>query len=265
MVNREDGKLVFKLPVTTLLNHDVPITPEGVRVCPVAGVQWNGAAYSPADRIAIRERDRLVHRVQAGPEPEVGGDRALSPGSPTAGAPTTRSSKWYGMDQRGRSEERKDGCGASSADADVRGAHTHRRQRAVHRATWTANFLALDARNGKEPVSFNTGGPIAGGVVTYEQNGKQYVAVASGSSGGSIPLTGQHHDRDLRAVGFCQRAISYFFEDDELGQRASFVPGSSSTKPIYPSGTFWKTAVSFMIDLEHGHDGSIPAATAVDA
>ena len=34
VVSRQDGKLVFKLPMTTLLNQDVPITPEGVRVCP---------------------------------------------------------------------------------------------------------------------------------------------------------------------------------------------------------------------------------------
>ena len=31
---------------------------------------------------------------------------------------------------------------------------------------------------------------VTRGVVTYEQKGRQYVAVASGSSGGSIPLTG---------------------------------------------------------------------------
>ena len=51
-------------------------------------------------------------------------------------------------------------------------------------------FLALDARNGKTLYSFDTGGPIAGGVITYEQKGRQYVAVATGHSGGSIPLTG---------------------------------------------------------------------------
>jgi hypothetical protein len=37
-VTRDDGKLVFKLPMTTVLNYDAPFTPEGVRVCPVAGV-----------------------------------------------------------------------------------------------------------------------------------------------------------------------------------------------------------------------------------
>jgi alcohol dehydrogenase (cytochrome c) len=52
------------------------------------------------------------------------------------------------------------------------------------------NLLVLDARTGKELSRFNTGGPIAGGIVTYEQEGKQYVAVASGNSGGSIPLQG---------------------------------------------------------------------------
>ena len=31
---------------------------------------------------------------------------------------------------------------------------------------------------------------MAGGIVTYEQKGKQYVAVATGNSGGSIPLFG---------------------------------------------------------------------------
>jgi alcohol dehydrogenase (cytochrome c) len=51
-------------------------------------------------------------------------------------------------------------------------------------------FLVLDARSGKNLYRFNTGGPIAGGIVTYETKGKQYVAVASGNSGGSIPLAG---------------------------------------------------------------------------
>jgi alcohol dehydrogenase (cytochrome c) len=52
------------------------------------------------------------------------------------------------------------------------------------------NFLVLDARSGKTLYSFNTGGPMAGGVITYAVKGKQYVAVASGHSGGSIPLNG---------------------------------------------------------------------------
>ena len=51
-------------------------------------------------------------------------------------------------------------------------------------------YLDPYARNGKRLYTFDTGGPIAGGVITYDVKGKQYVAVASGHSGGSIPLTG---------------------------------------------------------------------------
>ena len=52
------------------------------------------------------------------------------------------------------------------------------------------DLVVLDARSGAVISRFNTGGPIAGGVITYEIKGKRYVAVASGSSGGSIPLSG---------------------------------------------------------------------------
>ena len=49
VLDRATGRLVFKLPVTTQFNIDVPITPAGTRYCPgtVGGVEWNGAAYSP--------------------------------------------------------------------------------------------------------------------------------------------------------------------------------------------------------------------------
>jgi alcohol dehydrogenase (cytochrome c) len=44
----------------------------------------------------------------------------------------------------------------------------------------TGDFLVLDAASGKELYRFNTGGPIGGGIVSYEVKGKQYVAVMSG-------------------------------------------------------------------------------------
>ncbi|MGA7459831.1 MAG: PQQ-binding-like beta-propeller repeat protein [Candidatus Korobacteraceae bacterium] len=44
----------------------------------------------------------------------------------------------------------------------------------------TADFVVFDARSGDVLYRFNTGGPIGGGVVSYELKGKQYVAVTSG-------------------------------------------------------------------------------------
>jgi outer membrane protein assembly factor BamB len=44
------------------------------------------------------------------------------------------------------------------------------------------NFLALDARTGKTLYQFATGGPIAAGITTYLAQGRQLIAVPSGSS-----------------------------------------------------------------------------------
>jgi alcohol dehydrogenase (cytochrome c) len=42
------------------------------------------------------------------------------------------------------------------------------------------DFTVLDAESGRELYRSYTGGPIGGGVVSYEVDGKQYVAVTSG-------------------------------------------------------------------------------------
>jgi alcohol dehydrogenase (cytochrome c) len=44
----------------------------------------------------------------------------------------------------------------------------------------TGDFLVLEAGSGRELYRFNTGGPIGGGIVSYEVKGKQFVAVMSG-------------------------------------------------------------------------------------
>ncbi|MEJ2665501.1 MAG: hypothetical protein P8Z81_00110, partial [Deinococcales bacterium] len=48
------------------------------------------------------------------------------------------------------------------------------------------NFLALNAHNGDVLYKFQTGGAMAGGVITYQNNGTQYVAATSGNSSRSI-------------------------------------------------------------------------------
>jgi alcohol dehydrogenase (cytochrome c) len=44
----------------------------------------------------------------------------------------------------------------------------------------TGDFIVLEARSGDVLYRFNTGGPIGGGIVSYEVKGRQYVAVTSG-------------------------------------------------------------------------------------
>jgi alcohol dehydrogenase (cytochrome c) len=46
------------------------------------------------------------------------------------------------------------------------------------------NFVAVDAKSGKTLYTFDTGGSVGGGVISYEINGKQYVAALSGAVSG---------------------------------------------------------------------------------
>ena len=188
VVNRDDGKLVFKLPVTTVLNHDVPITPEGVRVCPVAGVQWNGPAYSPATGLLYVNAIDWCTFFKLGPDPKW---VATVPYTGLANGWGTNDPihKWHGWIN---AVDPKTGKMAWRVkwSTPMYAALTPTAGNVLFTGDLNGDFIALDARSGKSLYSFNTGGPIAGGIVTYEQKGHQYVAVASGSSGGSIPLTG---------------------------------------------------------------------------
>jgi alcohol dehydrogenase (cytochrome c) len=188
VVDRDDGKLVFKLPVTTMLNHDVPLTPEGVRVCPVAGVQWNGAAHSLSTGLLYVNAIDWCTVFKAGPDPKW---VATVPYTGLANGWGTNdpTSKWSGWVNAIDPKTGKMAWRVHTA-TPMYAALTPTAGDLVFTGDLNGNFLALDARDGKTLYGFNTGGPIAGGVVTYEQKGRQYVAVASGSSGGSIPLTG---------------------------------------------------------------------------
>ena len=44
----------------------------------------------------------------------------------------------------------------------------------------TGDFIALDGDSGEELYRYDTGASLGAGIITYEINGKQYVAVATG-------------------------------------------------------------------------------------
>ena len=188
VVTRDDGKLVFKLPMTTVLNHDVPLTPEGVRVCPVAGVQWNGAAHSPITGLLYVNAIDWCTVFKQGPDPKWVATVPYT-GLSNGWGTNDPISKWAGWinavdPKTGKMAWRvKMPTPMYAALAPTAG-------NVLFTGDLSGNFIALDARNGKRLYTFDTGGPIAGGVITYDVKGKQYVAVASGHSGGSIPLTG---------------------------------------------------------------------------
>ena len=188
VIDRNSGKPVFKLPVTTTLNQDVPVSAQGVRVCPVAGVQWNGAAYSSQTGLLYINAIDWCTLFKLGPAPQW---VATVPYTGLANGWGTNDpvDKWAGwtnaIDPRtGKMKWRL------KSPTPMYAAITPTAGGVLLTGDLNGDFLVLDAGSGAVIYRFNTGGPIAGGVITYEANGKQYVAVASGNSGGSIPLSG---------------------------------------------------------------------------
>lgn len=188
VVDRDDGKLVFKLPMTTLLNHDSPLTPEGVRVCPVAGIQWNGPAFSPRTGLLYVNAIDWCTVFKQGTAPKWVATVPYT-GLANGWGSNDPIEKWSGwtnaVDPRTGSIAWR-----VKSPTPMYAAITATAGNVLFTGDLDGHFLALDARNGKQLYSFDTGGPIAGGIVTYEVKGRQYVAVASGHSGGSIPLAG---------------------------------------------------------------------------
>ena len=175
VLDRNTHEQWFEAEVTTLSNVEVPLTSEGVHVCPgvLGGVEWNGPAYNAAtNMLYVPAVDwcstfSLVEEIR------------FIPGKLYMGGGVTFD------------EEAKGHLTAVDAvDGSIRwqydsphpmvGAVTTTAGGLVLTGELTGDFLIFDARSGKELLRFNTGGPIGGGIVSYEVEGKQYVAVMSG-------------------------------------------------------------------------------------
>ena len=168
---------VAALPFTTRENVAAPLRAgESVHVCPGALGQYNGPAWSPALKLLFVGAADRCNTLQAG-EPK------YVPGGVYFGGrfiidPPDRHSGWIrGFDP--------------AAGREVWS--VHRKDLVLAAVTPTAGgllltgdsggeFLALDARSGELLYHFQTGGPVAGGITSYEAGGRQYIAVPSGSS-----------------------------------------------------------------------------------
>lgn len=174
-LDRDSHEVVYSTAVTTIKNVDAPVTPEGVEACPglLGGVEWNGPAlHRELNMLYVNAVDwctkytsaetvrHIPGRVYMGGTFELG---AESQGWLTAMDASTGAVKWKYQSKR-----------------PMVSAVTATKGNVVFTGELTGDFLALDARDGKVLYRFNTGGGIGGGVVTYQEAGKQYVAVMSG-------------------------------------------------------------------------------------
>ncbi len=183
IVDRASHKALFKVPVTTVDPVRKVVTRERVTVCPgpAGGVLWNGPALDPRRMtlfvgandacIALRSKPGTSY-VPKGLN--MGGGPALPR---SGGTPPPPPSGWVTAVNADNGTVRW----KYHADTPVLGGVTPTAGGIVMTGDNAGDFLVFDSDSGKLLLKLATGGAIAGGVVTYSQGGKQYVAFTSGN------------------------------------------------------------------------------------
>lgn len=176
-IDRASHKLLFTTAITTIRHADMVPTQRGVDVCPgwLGGVEWNGPAYdSSADALYVGAVD-WCGTVKLGAPEYKPGEFFLGTGIQMA--PSDSATGWL-----------------TALDAETGAVRWrfHAPKPVVSAVTPTAGglvlggdvagtFYALDKTDGKVLFQHAMGGSVAGGIVTYAVDGKQYVALTAGN------------------------------------------------------------------------------------
>jgi alcohol dehydrogenase (cytochrome c) len=176
VLNRDDHKLAFKVPITTIKYADKP-TPEGVHACPgpLGGVEWNGPAFDPRNNTMFVGSVDWCATFFSGEYKYVAGD--LYMGTKNEGDPAEEARGWVTAIDGNTGNVRWKFNTPASVVAGV----TPTAGGLVFTGDLAGNFYALSESTGKPLAVIRTGGAIAGGVVTYLVDGKQYVATTTGN------------------------------------------------------------------------------------
>ncbi|MBL7738023.1 MAG: PQQ-binding-like beta-propeller repeat protein [Chitinophagaceae bacterium] len=181
VIDRITRQVLFETPVTTMLNATVSPSQEGTRVCPgiLGGVQWNGISYNPNTNLIYAPAVDWCTTFKKGSDEE------------SMLAPHMRKSNLGGAFKLDDVKESKGWLSAIDASTGKIKWQYASKTPMVAPATTTSgglvltgdnagDFLVFNAANGQLLYRFTTGGALAGGIVTYEINNKQYIAVTSG-------------------------------------------------------------------------------------
>ncbi len=176
LIDRDTHDVLYSVPFVTRENVDVPLG-DAVRVCPgvLGGAEWSGPAYNPVTNTLFEPANDWCSTIQKDKEPPkfdadfyLGGLPHFDPwdkahGKLTAFDASTGNERW----RYSASKPMLAGVTATSGGL-------------IFTGETSGDVIALDADSGKLLYRFPVGGPVAGGVITYEIRGKQYVAAVSG-------------------------------------------------------------------------------------
>jgi PQQ-dependent dehydrogenase (methanol/ethanol family) len=180
VIDRVTHRLLFKTAVTTIENAGVRPSETQTRVCPggLGGTQWNGPAFDPARRtLFVGAVDWCSMIKSTGETRFIKGEGRFLHGATTSMIMDPAPSGWIS---------------ALDSDTGMIKWKYHAAAPIVAGITPTAGgivltgdtagmMLILASATGEVLYKKDTGGAIAGGVVTYAVDGKQYIALTSGS------------------------------------------------------------------------------------
>jgi alcohol dehydrogenase (cytochrome c) len=177
VIDRTTRELIYEVAVSRRENATAPITVEGLHVCPgiLGGVEWNGPAFSPrTNMLYVPSVEwcgtfKLAEMLRYS-RPYMGGSYSSDPIPSAHGSLTAIDASTGGI--RWRYQSSRPMVAAVTATASD----------LIFTGELGGDFIALDAHDGSVLYRFNTGAAIVGGVVTYQVDGKQFVAVTSGAA-----------------------------------------------------------------------------------
>jgi alcohol dehydrogenase (cytochrome c) len=192
VLDRETHEQLFEIPITSRTGWDAAPTVEGTHSCPglLGGVEWNGPAYSRATHaLYVATVDWCATFTKTSQPPQFTINAHYYGGAATPD-PVSEARGWLRAVEATTGKEMWKRQWPTPLVAGI----TVSAGGVLFSGDMNNNFFALDAKTGKTLYTFNTGGSVGGGVISYEVNGKQYVATTSGT------LSGFFHGSGTAAV-----------------------------------------------------------------
>src|SRR5260221_1893519 len=178
VMDRDTRDVLSEVAITTRSNVDAQPTVEGVHRCPglLGGMEWKGPSYNPMTKTIFAGTVDWCGPFKLSEQPPSFLPAAHYYGGAVVPDAHETARGWLtAIDAvSGRTKWRKQwptplSAGIVSTSGGL-----------LFTGDMNNDFVVLDAANGNKLYSFNTGGSIGGGVLTYQVKGKQYVAATSG-------------------------------------------------------------------------------------
>ncbi len=181
-LDRTTHAVVYKVAVTTIQNPDVAPTIKGVHVCPgwLGGEEWNSPVYDRVNNELIVGTVDWCGNYTLNQARYVAGKFFL--GGTFIPDPYQSAHGWVtALDADSGKivwQDKTTGPDVAAIAPTAGGI--------IFNGDLGGTFYAFDARSGKELYRYKTAGAMAGGVVAYDENGRQYIIADSGNVSRSI-------------------------------------------------------------------------------